>query len=136
MCFKKSTPNSILYGELGRYPAEILIKSRVIGLWKRLVCGKKDKISSILYKLMYKMHTRNFYSSKWLECVQNTLNNCGFSEYWIYQSVPEKYCLARMVKNRLIDQFKQNWYNSVFELSKCLNFRIFKHIHGFEKYLT
>ena len=27
MCFKKSTPNSILYGELGRYPAEILIKS-------------------------------------------------------------------------------------------------------------
>ena len=34
MCFKKGTPNTILYGELGRYPAEIIIKSRVIGFWK------------------------------------------------------------------------------------------------------
>ena len=25
MCFKKTTPNPILYGELGRYPSEILI---------------------------------------------------------------------------------------------------------------
>ena len=41
-----------------------------------------------------------------------------------------------MVKNRLIDQFKQNWYNSAFELSKCLNFRIFKYTYGFENYLT
>ena len=28
---KKTTPNIILYGELGRYPVEILIKSRMIG---------------------------------------------------------------------------------------------------------
>lgn len=136
MCFKKCTPNIILYGELGRYPAEILLKSRIIGFWKRLVCGKQDKISSILYNLMYKMHTRNFYSSKWLVCVQNTLNNCGFSEYWIQQNAPENCCLAKLVKNRLIDQFKQNWFNSVFTVSKCLNFRIFKQNHNFETYLT
>lgn len=125
-----------MYGELGRYPAEILLKSRIIGFWKRLVCGKQDKISSILYNLMYKMHTRNFYSSKWLVCVQNTLNNCGFSEYWIQQNAPENCCLAKLVKNRLIDQFKQNWFNSVFTVSKCLNFRIFKQNHNFETYLT
>ena len=29
-----------------------------------------------------------------------------------------------------------NWYNYIFELSKYLNFRIFKHNHGFENYLT
>ena len=34
MSFEKSTPNAILYGELSRYPADILIKSRVIGFWK------------------------------------------------------------------------------------------------------
>ena len=56
---------------------------------------------------MYKMHTRNFYFSKWLDCVQNTLNSCGFSEYWIHQKVPENCGFAKMVKNRLIDQFKQ-----------------------------
>ena len=136
MCFKKCTPNAILYGELGRYPADILIKSRMVGFWKRLVCGKQDKISCILYNLMYKMHTRNFYFSKWLNCVESTLNNCGFSEYWIHQNVPDNCCLARMVKCRLIDQFKQNWYNSVFEMSKCLNYRTFKRNHCFENYLS
>ena len=45
---------------------------------------KRDKNSCVVYNLMYNMHTRNFYFSKWLDCVQNTLNNCGFSEYWIY----------------------------------------------------
>ena len=136
MCFKKCTPNAILYGELERYPADILIKSRMVGFWKRLVCGKQDKISCILYNLMYKLHTGNFYFSKWLNCVESTLNNCGFSEYWIHQNVPVNYCLAKMVKSRLIDQFKQNWYNSVFDLSKCLNYRIFKRNHCFENYLS
>ena len=103
MCFKKSTPNAILYGELGRYPADILIKSCMIGFWKRLVCGKRDKISCILYNLMYKMHTQNFYFSKWLDCVQNTLNSCGFSKYWIHQKVPENCGLAKMVKNHFIN---------------------------------
>ena len=64
MCFKKCTLNAILYGELERYPADILIKSRMVGFWKRLVCGKQDKISCKLYNLMYKMHTGNVYFSK------------------------------------------------------------------------
>ena len=72
MSFKKSAPYVILYGKLGHYPADILIKSCMIGFWKRLVCGKRDKISCTMYNLMYKMHTRNVYFSKWLDCVQNT----------------------------------------------------------------
>ena len=102
MCFKKSTPNAILYSEFGRHPADILIKSRMIGFWKILVCGKRDKMSCILYHLMYKMHTRNFYFSKWLNCVQNTLNSCRFSEYWIHQNVPDNCGLAKKLKNALL----------------------------------
>ena len=45
---KKSTPNLILYDELGRYPINIVIKSRMVGFWQRLVNGKPDKISSKL----------------------------------------------------------------------------------------
>lgn len=136
LCFKKCTPNTVLYGELGRYPADILVKSRIIGFWKRLICSKQDKISYTLYKLLHTMHTRHFYFSKWIDCVQNTLNHCGFSEFWINQYVPENCCLSKMVKTRLIDQYKQNWFNSAYDLSKCLNFRVFKTIHGFEEYLT
>ena len=31
---KKSTPNCILYGELGRFPIEVFVKSRMIGMWR------------------------------------------------------------------------------------------------------
>lgn len=133
---KKTTPNCILYGELGRFPVDILIKSRMINFWKRIICNKQDKISAILYKLLYKMHVNHFFHSKWICSIEKTLNDSGYSEYWLSQSVPSNLSLSRMVKDRLCDQFKQSWYNKVYDTPKCLNYRIYKRLHEFEKYLT
>ena len=57
---KKSTPNCIAYGELGKFPIEIVIKSRIIAFWKRIVCNKRDKICAIIHKLLYNMHVKQF----------------------------------------------------------------------------
>ena len=132
---KKSTPNCILYGELGRFPIDIVIKSRMIAFWKRIICNKQDKICAILYKLLYNMHMEHFFHSKWLTCIENTLNSCGLSEFWLSQNVPHNLALSHMVKQRLCDQFKQSWCEKVFDSAKCLNYRIFKCSHNFEKYL-
>ena len=134
--FKKSASNNILYGELGRFPSDILIKARMIGFWKRVITGKQDKISSVLYRLTLEMHKRNMYHSKWLCFIEKILNSCGFSHYWLSQYVPENCNLARMVKVRLIDQFKQSWFGLIYDSPKCLNYRIFKTSHGFESYLS
>ena len=40
---KKSTPNIMLYGELGRYPVDVIVKSRMIGFWQWLINGKAEK---------------------------------------------------------------------------------------------
>ena len=56
--FKKSASNNTLYGELGRFPSDILIKARMIGFWKRVITGKQDKISSVLYRLTLEMHSQ------------------------------------------------------------------------------
>ena len=130
---KKSTPNYILYGELGRFPIKVFVKSRMIGMWKRLICGNQSKMSAVLYKLLYTMHNRNFFHSK---CsIENILNECGYSEYWLTQNVPKSVCLSKNVKQRLCDQFKQRWSTTVFNSAKCLNYRIFKCSHGLETYL-
>ena len=116
LCFKKSTLNNILCGELGRFPSDILIKaSRVIGFWTRVIAGEQDKPFSVLYRLKFEMHKRNIYHSKWLCLIEKILNSCGFSHYWLAQYVPENCNLARMVKVRLIDIYKQlAWVNISF----------------------
>lgn len=50
---KVSTPNFMVYGELGRYPLEIDIKVRMISYWCKLIQGKQSKLSTIAYKLLY-----------------------------------------------------------------------------------
>ena len=133
---KKSTPDLVLLGELGRFPSDIFIKCRMIGFWKRILSGKKDKISHLLYSLLYKLHEHNIFHSKWVISIKNILNDCGMSEFWLSQSVPRQLALSRLVKCRLMDQFKQNWCMNIFELPKALNYRIYKVSHNFENYLT
>jgi hypothetical protein len=38
---KSTTPSNMIYGELGRYPLEIDIKSRIISSWARIIFGKE-----------------------------------------------------------------------------------------------
>ena len=51
---KSSTPNYMIYGELGRFPIEIDIKIRMESFWARLLLGKETKLSYLSYKLLLK----------------------------------------------------------------------------------
>jgi hypothetical protein len=48
---KSSTPNYMVYGELGGYPIDIDIKVRTISYWARLLSGKQAKFSNVFYRL-------------------------------------------------------------------------------------
>ena len=104
----------------------------------KIICTKLwgDKIAEVLYKLLYNMHIKHFFHSKWVCCIEKLLNGCGLSEYWLTQNVPKNVLLSKIVKQRLCDQFKQSWSDSVFTSAKCLNYRIFKCLHQFESYLV
>ena len=71
---KKSTPNIMLYGELGRYPITIATKARMIGFWQRIINGKTDKISYKLYKSLLGMHLQDLFHSKWLLNIKTILH--------------------------------------------------------------
>ena len=45
---RKSTPIYMLQAELGRYPTDICIKSRMIGFWVSIINSPGNKISKIL----------------------------------------------------------------------------------------
>jgi hypothetical protein len=50
---KSSTPNYMIYWELGRFPIEIDIKIKMVSFWARLLLGKETKLSYLSYKLVY-----------------------------------------------------------------------------------
>ena len=54
---------------------------------------------------------------------------------WTSPSNVHSNWLNKAFKLRLSDIFKQNWHTMVNDKSSCLNYRLFKQEHSFEKYL-
>ena len=121
---KKSTPSIILYGELGRYPISITVKSRMVGFWQRIIGGKPDKISDKLYEILMIMHQKDFFHSKWLLSIESTLQECDKYQFGLDQVAPKG--IPKIVKSNLVENYKQLWKETVFESQKCFNYRIFK----------
>lgn len=70
----------------------------------------------------------------WLISIENTLNECGLSFIWTYQTFHDANWLKRIVKITLEDQFTQTWFSSVEASAKTLNYRLFKESLKTEKY--
>ena len=132
---RKSTPNMVLYGELGRHPLSVSIKSRMIGFWQRMVNGKQDKISNKLYSILLGMHKRGFFHSKWIMYIKCILTESGNEHVWLNQAdVPSN--ISKSVKLELINLYSLTGRESVFDSPKCLNYRIFKQNLKLENYFS
>ena len=80
---KKSTPNVMVYGELGVYSIEIAIKVRMISFWLKLACDvNRNKLAVKLYNFLKYLHDNNLIKMKWFDFIKNILDQCGLSCYW------------------------------------------------------
>ena len=52
----------MVYGDLGRFPMQIFIQTRMIAFWAKVVCGKQDKLSYRLYKILYYMNEQGIFN--------------------------------------------------------------------------
>jgi hypothetical protein len=66
---RSTTPNYMVYGELGRYPMEVMVKRKIVLFWNNLLC-ESNKLFSILYKLIFKLHDQNPSHFKWISYVK------------------------------------------------------------------
>ena len=130
---RKSTPHYMLYAELGRYPLDITIKSRMIGFWNRMVTGNDSKLSYLLYITVKNVP---YLESKWINHVKNTFNSAGRYDLWLSQNNLTCNNASRIIKQTLIDQNFQIWHSKLQNSSKGLNYRIFKENVQLEPYLT
>jgi hypothetical protein len=68
---KSSTPNYMIYGELGRFPIEIDIKIRMVSFWARLLLGNKTKLSYLSYKLLYTLSIEENVHFVWIKYLKD-----------------------------------------------------------------
>ena len=119
---RKSTPLKTLYAELGRYPIDIIIKTRIIGFWNKLLLDKQTKISYILYKNLKDLAL----APKWIVNVKNILDSVGRSDLWLNQNNIQTFSIKHIIKQTLVDQFLQRWHCNVNISSKEKHYKIFK----------
>lgn len=125
MRLRNSTPNYMVYGELGRYPIEIEINVKMVCFWNKLI-SSQDKLSYCLYQLMFNMHKNNSYTFPWLESIRDVFNKTGLGYIWNSQDVVPNDWLKSIVKQSLCDQFVQSWSSSLQNSSKGQFYRMFK----------
>ena len=129
---KKTTPLSFLYGELGRYPILLVIKTRVISFWNRLITSKHEKFSLKMYKYMVSQTHTTF---KWPNKIKEILLSVGRPDLWENQFQIQQTNVHKTVKRILIDQYKQEWHEQLQLSNKGKIYNSFKAIHEFESYL-
>ena len=62
-----STPNLMVYGELGQYPMVLQIKIKIMCFWNKLV-GNPDKLlSGKIYRLPFKLFIRGNRDIPWMD---------------------------------------------------------------------
>ena len=131
---RSSTPNYMIYGELGRIPVYITIKLRMACFWNKLI-QNTSKLSGIMYKVMlYLSNTKNF-EFTWINYVKSIFDNAGLSYLWLQQMYIEPEYLKHILKLNLRDIFIQNWFSQIENSSRGEFYGIFKREFKLESYL-
>ena len=137
LCLNKSTPNCIVYGEVGKVPLSNLVHQRMISFWINISEGKSTKLSSLIYKLIYKLHENGTYDSPWLLKIKTLLCHSGNPNFWYNQNdFVSKDFMKNIVFKQLDNQYLQEWNFEVQRNRKCTIYRILKEKHCFEQYLV
>ena len=109
----------------------------MVSFWQRIVNGKHDKIAYRVYKILLCMHQRDFFHSKWLLGIKDCLISSGHDIVWNSQfTVPVPHTIGKMVKLKLVENYNKVWKESVFNSTKCLNYRMFKTDLVFEQFFS
>ena len=89
-----------------------------------------------LYDLLFNMHMEGSFQSEWFTCVRTILERNGFGYIWVQQGINCNMEATRDdLKNKLQDQFRQEWSSMMEASTKCILYRNLKNKFELEAYL-
>lgn len=130
----QKTPNTMIYGELGRHPLFINSLMKAIKYWLKLLEMPSHRIPRAIYDHLKRLEERGI--KTWASDIKNHVFRLGFGYSWIEQQVGNKTGFLKMLKQRLLDCFQQDWHAKLFDSERFVTYRSFKTILQYEHYLS
>ena len=128
---RKSTPLYMVYAELGRFPIEINVKSRMLNYWFSLKNTSTFKFSNLIYIFM----KNDNHEYKWINYIEKILQDVGRCDLWTCVTIENPYATKYAIIRTLKDQYIQKWVTLMQNSSKGKLYSAFKDGITLEKYL-
>jgi hypothetical protein len=129
----------MVYGELGRYPLYIDSAVRAVKYWFKL----QNMMLGRLPRQAYEMEKTRFLRQENKENVQNwvySLKRCldifGFSEVWINGGVGDEKAFVKVLRERMVDCYKQDWWSKLASSERYSTYNTFKSLLQQEQYFN
>ena len=116
----------MFFGELGRLADELIIYSRMVCYWARLLSGNQSKYSALLYKVMFNGYIVNKTKYKWIILIKHILDNVRICNIWLFQKFTSVNCLSQHIKQRQYDQYLQIWRSNMSLSPRGETYQIYK----------
>ena len=128
------TPRQLVYGELNRYPLVIDSKIKTLKYWLKLQEMEDNRIPKQAYMRDEKEMHINTHS--WSREIKNMLERNGYGYIWINKGTMFTRSFLKSFKQRLVDQFWQEWHQKITEKDRFTTYSSIKEDHNCEKYLS
>ena len=134
------TPNTMAYGETGRYPLYIDSTISSLRYWFTLLKMSRGRLPNQAFYMQYNAirdrESRNQPEiSNWAMSIKRCLDKYDFSEVWLNGAGCERICL-KIFKQRMIDCYKQLWVSNINASDRYKFYRSFKSLLLRELYLS
>ena len=127
------TPNTLVYGELGRLPLKVYCFLRVINYWFKLLEMQPSRLPLQAYKMLFALDEQG--KTNWVTKLRCSLFTLGFGYVWQNQGVGNKVHFRKSLKQRLVDVYQQEWFSDINSSQRFSLYKMFKHSFVFESYL-
>jgi hypothetical protein len=100
---RRSTPNNIVLGELGRQPLRNIRLIRIVSYWLKILHSNSDRYINKIYTVLVEDALNG--KVNWVSQLMNLLLTLGLGEAWYYQGVGNIDVFMCVFRQRLTDVF-------------------------------
>ena len=138
LCVSDKTPNTLAYGETGRYALYVDATMSAIRYWLKVLKMPNTRFPKQCLLHMTNMMERRgqyCYITPWAKKVKDCLIKHGYEQVWNDKGARNERILLTELKSKLVDEFKQEWHQKLLDSDRFAFYRSFKQSFFKEQHL-